>query len=835
MTGLTEETDPRAGNGNDDASATTGALREENARLRALVEELDASRRRAEAALEESRARLADALNTAHMATWSWNVEEDFVTTSESMSAVCGISDARDFDSRSFGHALVHPDDRDRHGAIVEAALGRGEGWHDEYRIIRPCDGELAWLEERAIVTKDSVTSAMRAMGLVWDITERKRAEDALRDSEAKYRSMFDSIDEGFVVLETLFDEQRVPADFRILENNPAHERLTGLYGAAGRGVRELLPDLEEEWLHRIGAVALTGEPMRFEGRVETLDRWFDVYASRLTDEEKPKIAVVFNDTTARKLAEAALREREAQQTLLVRLGDAMRSIVDPFEIQETAARLLGQHLGVDRVYYCEVVDDIIHVQRDYARGVPSLIGSYPFERWGRKVVEAYRRGENCAVNDVHTHPLHADEDVSPYEAAQITSGMMISLPKSKRWGAILGVTDRLPRNWTDSELQLAVEVAERTWAAVERARAESALRESEAQLQTITSLVPDLLWSNDPTGLVDWYNDRFGVYTGRSVEESVGHGWMEPVHPDDRAAARSNFLDALASGRPFRHENRIRNAAGEYRWFLLQAEPLRDPQGNIIRWYGAATDIHEERNAREELERRVRERTRELAELSVQRQQLLERLVAATEEERQRVARELHDEMGQHITALKVGLETLDAPDEALARMKGIVTQLDESVDRLALELRPPALDDVGLCGAISSLTEQFSAASGIRVDLHVSGADDVRLPEAVETAIYRVLQEALTNVWKHAGARAASVIVERTSEQLQLIVEDDGRGFDVEETLSNVASRGHLGLLGMRERLTILGGSLDIESEAGHGTTVYVRVPTRNAERSR
>lgn len=171
------------------------------------------------------------------------------------------------------------------------------------------------------------------------------------------------------------------------------------------------------------------------------------------------------------------------------------------------------------------------------------------------------------------------------------------------------------------------------------------------------------------------------------------------------------------------------------------------------------------------------------------------------------------------------MGLEALRPASESVERMKTIVRELDRSVDRLTLELRPPVLDDVGIEGAIASLVEQFTVSSGIRADVHATGTDGERLPAPVETTLYRVLQEALTNVWKHAGAKSVSVIVERHPEQVQLIVEDDGSGF--EEGIGGDGASMHFGLLGMRERVSLIGGSFNIESSRGKGTTLYVRVP--------
>jgi two-component system CheB/CheR fusion protein len=359
-----------------------------------------------------------------------------------------------------------------------------------------------------------------------------------------------------------------------------------------------------------------------------------------------------------------------------------------------------------------------------------------------------------------------------------------------------------------------------------ERRQTEEALRTSEARVQAIANMVPDLLWSNDAAGAADWFNDRWRTYTGQTLEEACGDGWTAAIHPEDRERAVTNFRRSIASADAVRQEQRIRSRDGEYRWFLVQAVPLRDENGAVARWVGACTDIHEQRMVRNDLEDRVRERTRQLEDVSRERQQLLERLVRATEVERQRIARELHDELGQHITALRVGLQT-EARTETLARLKAIVDRLDETVDRLTLELRPPALDQLGLHDAITSLAEEFSQASGLRVDLHLPAIQGLRVADSIATTIYRILQEALTNVWKHARASTVSVIVDREGDSLRMIIEDDGCGFDVESILQDASGTGRFGIVGMRERLALVGGSLLIESDPEGSTTLFARVP--------
>jgi len=209
--------------------------------------------------------------------------------------------------------------------------------------------------------------------------------------------------------------------------------------------------------------------------------------------------------------------------------------------------------------------------------------------------------------------------------------------------------------------------------------------------------------------------------------------------------------------------------------------------------------------------------------------------VIAAQEEERKRIARELHDSTSQSLTTLLVGLKALgDSQGSAevqrnLDELRSVVgTTLDE-VHNLALHLRPSVLDDLGLPAALERYAAECQRRYGLRVELAIHGLDGRRLPAPVETALYRMVQEALTNVARHAQARMASVLLETYAGSIRAIVEDDGRGFD-----ATVIDRPdhRLGLYGIRERAELLGGTLTIESEPGRGTTLFVEVPLSLAE---
>jgi signal transduction histidine kinase len=241
------------------------------------------------------------------------------------------------------------------------------------------------------------------------------------------------------------------------------------------------------------------------------------------------------------------------------------------------------------------------------------------------------------------------------------------------------------------------------------------------------------------------------------------------------------------------------------------------------------------------ELERLVKLRTAKLAESNEQlrreikeREELRRKLTNAQEDERRRIARELHDQMGQNLTALNFGLRSLaevETSGESIpARVRPLqelAAQTARDLHRIALELRPSTLDDLGLIKAIRSLVEMWARHCRIECDFEPGNYDSEGVSSEIETALYRVIQEALNNVAKHSGAAHVSVVLSRTSEQVQAIIEDDGCGFDVDTKFQSGDGAGRLGLIGMKERLSGIAGQLQVESAPGEGTTLIIRIP--------
>jgi PAS domain S-box-containing protein len=385
----------------------------------------------------------------------------------------------------------------------------------------------------------------------------------------------------------------------------------------------------------------------------------------------------------------------------------------------------------------------------------------------------------------------------------------------------------------------------------------ESALADSEMRYRRLFETAKDgIMILNSRTGEISDINPFLTEMLNCSRGEVVGRKLWEVVPSQHVDACRAAF-EELQHRKYIRYEHLpLRTKDGRHvdvefvsnAYLVGDEEVIQCNIRDITQRRQAEAELLQ---AREELERRVLERTAELQDANrsletqvEQRMQaeialshVLRRLVDAQETERRRVARELHDEMGQELAGLKLGLRLVKdggpfstTVEQGLGDLEETADRLMRDMHRLAWELRPPALDDFGLLPVLQRYAEEWSRRSGVAVDFHEGSMGAQRLPATVETTLYRVTQEALTNVLKHAKARRVSVLLERRMDGVSLIIEDDGEGFDAQAALRSSVASGKLGLLGMQERVMLIGGSVEIESAPGVGTTVYVRIHTDN-----
>ena len=486
-----------------------------------------------------------------------------------------------------------------------EALLADGSPVQIEETI--PVAGEPRVFLTMKAPLRDGSSRVIGILGIGRDITDRVEAEAALRTSEARFRTLFESMDEGFCVIEMAFEEGGRARDYRVLEKNPAFGQHTGMTGLVGRSVREAIPDLEEFWYETYGRVAATGEPIRFVRETAIGGgRWLDVYAFRLGAAGSNKVAILFSDITLSRHAEETVRASDARNSFLMTLGDTLRPLSDPIKIQVEASRVLGERLGANRVAYYEVHGDDCIVQRDYTNTAPSIVGCHSVASFGREVLAVLQAGRIATAADVDALPLTADER-AVYASLQIRAYIGVPLIKDGQFVAGLSVHADTVRQWTPAEIAIAEDTAERTWAAVERARAENALRESEAQRRLALEAAELGTWHVDPMTRLTRTDARFRAIFGTTEELTDYLRLFSVMHPDDLPAVEAAVAAALRPDdpEPYAIEYRINRPDGATRWVFAKGRVTYEngeSGPHAVRFDGTVLDITDRKRAEETL-----------------------------------------------------------------------------------------------------------------------------------------------------------------------------------------------------------------------------------------
>lgn len=668
------------------------------------------------------------------------------------------------------------------------------------------------------------------ALGGIFD---RLRARETLAASEEKYRKLFESIDEGIALCELVRDADGNAVDYRILEHNAAFAAHGGL---ADRG----------SWVESFVRAVESGEPLHVEQRIPSSER---CYAISLYPRGGDRLAVIDLDITEQKRVEAQLRSREAW---LSAQKEAFQAAVngEPLAISLGVLVATATQQAGDDLRCAFYVADPMQTELQHVAGMPDQYA---------RCVDGFRIGPESLACGLAVHSerpvITPDVREDPrwkdwlWLAEQGDYRACWSFPLQSLSGKVIGTLAmyfRTPRHPSPSDFAFVGVMTRAAAIIISRTEDEKELRASRLRLdreledaKSLQRASSFLIKEENAEGLYEVILDGVVAMTQADVgtlcmlDEASGE--LQVV------ASRNQHPEstAFASERTRPLETRDGRLVGMIAMYWREEHTPEERELRLVDVLARqAADVFERRLALEslrdreerlrrlndQLEERVRERTRKI-------DALFSRLVSAQEEERQRISRDIHDQLGQQMTALRIHLEALGAKAdgngellELVERTKRLAEELDQSIDSLTWELRPAALDHLGLPAALGDLIHGWSQRFGIETDYEAVGLEDTRFAPEIEANLYRLTQEALHNVCKHAHAARVSVVLARRDHRLVLVVEDDGVGFAQPEDDAKSTS---FGLLNMRERALLAGGKLTIESTPGHGTTLIVRVP--------
>ncbi len=523
---------------------------------------------------------------------------------------------------------ITHPEDRDREIPLLEAMLrGERESYEIEKRYIRR-NGSPVWVNLTSSPVKDAEGRPLYRTSIIQDISERKQAQEALRESEERHRNLFSSMDEGFCVIEMIFDSEGRPADYRFLQVNAAFERQTGLHGVTGKLIRELAPANEAYWFEIYGRIALTGEAAHFCNEAGALGRWYEVHAYRIGEAEHRQVAIVFSDISNHRRAEDE-REMTIEFLGLVNrsrgTGDLIQGATTFFQ-ERSGCQAVGIRLreGDDYPYFEARGFSAEFVLAENKLCVTKVSGEIIRDAAGNPILECMcgnvLRGRFDASKPFFTeHGSFWSNSTTELLASTTDSERqsrtrnrcngegyesvaLIPLRVGEERFGLLQLNDRRTGRFSAEVIALWERLAGYLSAALSKFRAEEALQQSEAQFRTLADSIPQLAWMGNADGWIFWYNQRWYQYTGTTPQQMEGWGWQSVHNPVELPNVLKQWKASIATGEPFDMVLPLRGADGIFRPFLTRVMPLFDSQGRVVRWFGTNTDVSAQKQAEQAL-----------------------------------------------------------------------------------------------------------------------------------------------------------------------------------------------------------------------------------------
>lgn len=556
--------------------------------------------------------------------------------------------------------------------------------------------------------------------------------------------------------------------------------------------------------------------------------KWYILAAILLCLLETLLLLSLLRQRGEKKKVEASLIERLTFEKFLSDLSTKFISLPEDqvdLNIEQGLGRI-AEFLEMDRVTLFEFSPDGTELRSafSWAGGgitpAPTSVKAADLAWWRIRLL----RGEVAFASDSNDLPDEALPEKEYFRRMGIMSAATVPLMVGGEInGAISFVSSKRRVNWTQDLLNRIRVLGEVFWNALQRRRSmqaslasQAVLRESEERFRLVADTAPVLIWMSGTDKLCTFFNQGWLSFTGRSMEQEMGEGWVIGVHPEDVQRCLRTYSASFDARASFEMEYRLRRFDGEFRWIVDYGTPRFESDGTFCGYIGSAVDITERKTSEESLHT------------------LSGRLIHAQEQERARIARELHDDFSQRLALLGIGLGQLwkELPESQVEQRIGVLEilkgtkEMSSDLHSLSHQLHSSKLELVGLVSALNGLCKEISEKYKIEIHFTKSGSLP-KITKDVELCLFRVTQEALGNVVKHSQSKSAQVELGTNSMGVSLRIKDAGRGF--EPDLSNPAAG--IGLVGMRERLRLVGGRLSVKSVLLCGTEIIAEVPQARA----
>jgi PAS domain S-box-containing protein len=771
-------------------------------------------RKRAEEAVRESEERFRQVTESINEVFWMSNPAKNRILyVSPGYEEIWGQTCASLYASPTKWAEAIHPDDRER---VLDAARTKQVSGHynEVYRICRP-DGSLRWIQDRAFPVQNKSGNIYRVVGIAEDITQQKEAEEALRNAETRYRSIFENATEGIF---------RTTPEGRIHIANPALARMFGYQSPeelmssvtdVGRQIyisTEKRAEMKRLLVEQGSIQGFEEENYRKDGSVI----WVSLNAHTVCDADG---AVQFFEGTIQDITERKWAERSLQ--IQRDFGTFLSSSIG---LEATAVQLLEitlQNEGIDcgGVFLVDpetgALDLVAHrgFSADFAKRA---------SHFAADSMPARSAGTGRAISRQPDGPLTGI--VQQLKRENLLAMEILPIQYSGKVVAVLSVGSHVRGEIPAKSCQAMEAIATRAAGAITRIRAEQSLRANRRLLEkTLHSLRSAVFVVNADTMVIEECNPATTQIFGYTRDELIGRTTAS-LHADEAMAEQfAGHLHSAVEDKGFLSEFEFKMRRKDGTVFPTEHSmmPIRDEVGRLVSWVSVVQDITGRKRVEEEL------------------RQLPWRIIEAQETERLRVARELHDSVNQLIASAKMRLRKVEdgvvslnpAAREILARCSRLLVQALEENRRIAHNLRPSDLDELGLAAASRNFCKELQSRTKLEVKYNIARIDQ-RLAPALELNLFRIVQEALTNVEKHAHAREVRLRIAFQGDFIVLKIQDNGRGFDSKRGKAGKGKWRGIGLTNMCERAEFLGGTCTVESAPKQGTTITVRVPWGRAK---